>query len=76
MLVTVRDSRGGMSSTERASNPDHPLLADRTLFDEILNVVYAEIHKVLKWRAEIEPHEAASGERTASRAKELRAAGC
>lgn len=50
MLVTVRDSRGGMSSTERASNPDHPLLADRTLFDEILNVVYAEIHKVLKWR--------------------------
>ena len=50
MLVTVRDSRGGMSSTERASDPDHPLLADRALFDEILNVVYAEIHKVLKWR--------------------------
>lgn len=47
--MTVRDNGGGMSSTARSSDAGHPLLADRALLDEILTVIYAEIHKVLKW---------------------------
>ena len=36
-----------MSSTAQSSDPQHPLLLDRGLFEEVLDVMYAKIQKVL-----------------------------
>ena len=36
-----------MSSTAQASDTEHPLLLDRRLFDEVANVMYVKIQKVL-----------------------------
>lgn len=36
-----------MSSSSQASDPEHSLLLDRSLFNEVLDVMYAKIQKVL-----------------------------
>lgn len=36
-----------MSSTAQPSDPEHPLLLDRDLFDEVLDLMFAAIQKIL-----------------------------
>lgn len=38
-----------MSSPSRIPRSSHPLAADRELLSEVLDVMYAKIHKVLRW---------------------------
>ena len=38
-----------MVSASHSSDPDHPLFADRDRLEEIADVMYAAIHKTLKW---------------------------
>ena len=48
-LPSVRDSKSGMPSSVLATEGEHPLLADSELLNEILDVMYIKIHKVLRW---------------------------
>ena len=45
----VFDNKDEMLSSERASDSEHPLRADRGRLDEVLDVMYAKIQKTLFW---------------------------